>query len=390
MTYDFDKITERKGTYSLKWDVKDGELPMWVADMDFPTAPAVRRRIEERAAHGVFGYNIVPDEWYDAVTRWWAERHGLKMRRDSLCFCTGVVPAVSCLVKRLTNIGDDVVTLTPVYDIFFHSIENAGRHVVECPLAYDGSAYSVDFTSLERALSRPNATLLLLCNPHNPTGNIWSAEELRRIGSMCAARGVTVISDEIHCDLIDPGYGYTPFAAASEECARISITCVAASKAFNLAGLQSAAVYAENERLFNIAVRGLNSDELAEPNTFAAIATAAAFSEGGEWLDALRAYLAENKRTAREYIARNIPSVRPVLSRATYLMWLDVGKITDDSNALARFLREKTGLYLSEGGQYRGNGNRFLRLNAGCPASVLADGLERLRVGVQAYIGERK
>ncbi len=385
MAYDFDKITERRGTYSLKWDVKDGELPMWVADMDFPTAPAVRRRIEERAAHGVFGYNIVPDEWYDSVTRWWAERHGLKMRRDSLCFCTGVVPAVSCLVKRLTNIGDDVVTLTPVYDIFFHSIENAGRHVVECPLAYDGGAYTLDFARLESALSRPNAALLLLCNPHNPTGNIWSAEELRRIGSMCAARGVPVISDEIHCDLIDPRYEYTPFAAASEECARISVTCVAASKAFNLAGLQSAAVYAENERLFNVAVRGLNSDELAEPNTFAAIATAAAFSEGGEWLDELRAYLAENKRMAREYIGRNIPSVRPVLSRATYLMWLDVGDITDDSRGLADFIRKKTGLYLSEGGQYRGNGNRFLRLNAGCPASVLADGLNRLRLGIDAY-----
>lgn len=385
MAYDFDKITERRGTYSLKWDVKDGELPMWVADMDFPTAPAVRRRIKERAAHGIFGYNVVPDEWYDSVTRWWAERHGLKMRRDSLCFCTGVVPAVSCLVKRLTNIGDDVVTLTPVYDIFFHSIENAGRHVVECPLAYDGGAYTLDFARLESALSRPNAALLLLCNPHNPTGNIWSAEELRRIGSMCAARGVPVISDEIHCDLVDPGYEYAPFAAASEECARISVTCVAASKAFNLAGLQSAAVYAENERLFNVAVRGLNSDELAEPNTFAAIATAAAFSEGGEWLDELRAYLAENKRMAREYIGRNIPSVRPVLSRATYLMWLDVGDITDDSRGLADFIRKKTGLYLSEGGQYRGNGNRFLRLNAGCPASVLADGLNRLRLGIDAY-----
>ena len=385
MAYDFDKITERRGTYSLKWDVKDGELPMWVADMDFPTAPAVRRRIEERAAHGVFGYNVVPDEWYDSVTRWWAERHGLKMRRDSLCFCTGVVPAVSCLVKRLTNIGDDVVTLTPVYDIFFHSIENAGRHVVECPLAYDGGAYTLDFARLESALSRPNAALLLLCNPHNPTGNIWSAEELRRIGSMCAARGVPVISDEIHCDLVDPGHEYTPFAAASEECARISVTCVAASKAFNLAGLQSAAVYAENERLFNVAERGLNSDELAEPNTFAAIATAAAFSEGGEWLDELRAYLAENKRMAREYIGRNIPSVRPVLSRATYLMWLDVGDITDDSRGLADFIRKKTGLYLSEGGQYRGNGNKFLRLNAGCPASVLADGLNRLRLGIDAY-----
>ena len=388
MKNDFDKVTDRRGTYSLKWDTERGELPMWVADMDFPTAPAVRRRIEERAAHGVFGYNIVPDEWYDSVTSWWKKRHGLGIERGELCFCTGAVPAVSCLVKRLTNTGDEVVVLTPVYDIFFHSVENAGRRVSECPLRYSDGTYSIDFADLEEKLSRPLASMLLLCNPHNPTGNIWSAEDLARIGRLCAERNIPVVSDEVHCDLTDPGYVYTPFAAASEECADISVTCIAASKAFNLAGLQSAAVFAKNPRLRAIAVRGLNSDELAEPNTFAAIATAAAFAEGGEWLDDLRSYLYENKRTAREYILRNIAGVTPVLSHATYLMWLDVGGVTDDSEELASFIRAETGLYLSAGGVYRGNGRRFLRLNAACPRSVLSDGLERLSAGISAY-GEK-
>lgn len=389
MKYDFDKITDRRGTCSLKWDVAPGELPLWVADMDFPTAPCVISAVERRAAHGVFGYNVVPDEWYASIAGWWKARHGVNLRREALCFCTGAVPAVSCLVKRFTNHGDRVVVMTPAYDIFFHSIENAGRTVAECPLSYDGKAYSLDFGALDRELSHPLATLLVLCDPHNPTGNVWTKEQLARIGEMCLERGVTVISDEVHCDLTDPGAEYVPFVSAGEACAKAGVSVLSAGKAFNIAGLQSAAVYAPDERLRNIAVRGLNSDELAEPNTFAAIATAAAFSEGGEWLDELRAYLAENKRFARGYIEKNIGGLTVVGSRATYLMWIDVGGITDDGDAFAAFLREKTGLYLCGGGQYRGNGKRFVRLNAACPRSVLSDALRRLEEGARLF-GERK
>ena len=306
----FDKTVDRRGTCSLKWDVKEGELPMWVADMDFETAPAVKEAVAERAAHGAYGYNVLPDEWYDAICSWWKDRHGTVIRRDELCFCTGAVPAISCLVKRLTNIGDEVVVMTPAYDIFFHSIENAGRHTVESPLAYDGESYAIDFDDLAEKLSRPLVRLLILCDPHNPTGNIWTKEELARIGELCKAHGVTVISDELHCDLTDPGFDYVPFASASDTCAEVSITCISASKAFNLAGLQSAAVWSRNKNLLDIAVRGLNSDELAEPNAFAAVATAAAFGKGGGWLDELRAYLAENKRLVREYVSGGIPDRR--------------------------------------------------------------------------------
>lgn len=384
----FDKTVDRRGTCSLKWDVKEGELPMWVADMDFETAPAVKEAVAERAAHGAYGYNVLPDEWYDAICSWWKDRHGTVIRRDELCFCTGAVPAISCLVKRLTNIGDEVVVMTPAYDIFFHSIENAGRHTVESPLAYDGESYAIDFDDLAEKLSRPLVRLLILCDPHNPTGNIWTKEELARIGELCKAHGVTVISDELHCDLTDPGFDYVPFASASDTCAEVSITCISASKAFNLAGLQSAAVWSRNKNLLDIAVRGLNSDELAEPNSFAAVATAAAFGKGGGWLDELRAYLAENKRLAREYVSREISGARAVASHATYLVWIDMSRITDDSAYLASFIREKTGLYLSDGSRYRGDGRRFLRLNAACPRSVLEDGLARLERGLRLY-GER-
>ena len=386
MKYDFDKITDRRGTCSLKWDVASGELPMWVADMDFETAPEVLEAIKARAEHGIFGYNVLPPDWREAYEKWWRERHGLDMSAGELCFCTGVVPAVSCLVKRFTNIGDEVVVMTPAYDIFFHSIENAGRHVCESRLKYNGASYDIDFSDLAEKLSHPLATLLILCNPHNPTGNIWSKSQLAEIGRLCRESGVTVISDEIHCDLTDPGCDYTPFAAASDICAQIGVTCLSASKAFNLAGLQSSAVYAGNRRLAEIAVRGLNSDELAEPNAFAAIAAAAAFMRGGAWLDELRSYIAENKRAAYDF-ADALDGVRAVRSRASYLVWLDVSGITDDSDDLAQHIRKHTGLYLSSGTRYRGDGNVFLRLNVACPKSVLNDGLERLARGIETYGG---
>lgn len=388
MKYRFDKAPDRRGTYSLKWDVKDGELPMWVADMDFETAPAVVCAIEERARHHVYGYNVVPDEWYDAYVSWWRDRHGMDMKREELCFCTGVVPAISCLVKRFTNIGDKVVVMTPAYDIFFHSVENAGRYVSENRLAYSDGKYTIDFSDLEKRLSDPLATLLILCDPHNPTGNIWTKEELARIGELCAANGVIVLSDEIHCDLTDPGFSYVPFASASETCARICVTCLSASKAFNIAGLQSAAVFSRNRHLMDVAVRGLNSDELAEPNTFAAVAAAAALTGGGEWLDELRAYLAENKSRIYAYTDEHIPGVRAVRSHATYLVWLDVSGITDDPDGLASFIRRETGLYLSSGTQYRGGGS-FLRMNAACPAKTVDDGLSRLERGIRSY-GEKR
>ena len=385
MSYDFDTPVDRRNTYSLKWDVKENELPMWVADMDFQTAPEVREAIQNRAAHGVFGYSIVPEEWYQAYIRWWENRHGFRMDAEWLIFCTGVVPAISSIVRKLTTPAEKVLVLTPVYNIFFHSILNNGRQVLESRLQYDGEAYSIDYADLEAKLADPQTSMLIFCNPHNPVGKIWSAEELRKVGELCRKHHVVVVSDEIHCDLTEPGMGYVPFASVSEDCRNNSIICIAPTKAFNLAGMQTAAVCVPDPVLRHKVWRGLNTDEVAEPNAFAIQAAVAAFTRGGEWLDELRSYLHENKVWTTQYIQKEIPQLKVVASQATYLMWLDCSGLTDSSEELADVIRESTGLYLSEGGQYGGDGTHFLRLNVACPRSVLEDGLNRLKKGVEAY-----
>ena len=382
MRYNFDEMTDRRNTHSLKWDVKENELPMWVADMDFKTAPEITEAIIKRAEHGVFGYNIVPDEWYDAYINWWRTRHDFKIEKEWLIFCTGVVPAISSIVRKLTTPAENVLILTPVYNIFFNSVINNGRNVLECPLKYDGEMYSIDFEDLENKLSNPQTTMMIFCNPHNPVGKIWDIETLKKIGALCRKYNVIVVSDEIHCDLTETGKGYIPFASASEECKNNSITCVAPTKSFNLAGLQTAAVIIPDEYLRNKVNRGLNTDEVAEPNSFAVWAAVAAYERGAEWLDELRKYIDENRRIVSEFIQNKIPKIKLIKSEATYLLWLDCGEIGLKSDVIAQFIREKTGLYVSDGVQYGKGGERFLRLNIACPKERLLDGLERLKIGI--------
>lgn len=385
MLYDFDKPTDRRHSNSLKWDIAEGELPMWVADMDFETAPAVRKALEDRTAHGIFGYSTVPEEWYQAYIHWWEERHHFRIQEDWLMFVTGVVPAISSAVRKLTTPAENVLIQTPVYNIFFNSILNNGRKVLESPLVYKDGAYEIDFQDLEEKLRDPQTTLMILCNPHNPVGKIWDRETLARIGSLCKKHHVTVISDEIHCDLTVPGREYIPFASVSEECRDNSVTCIAPTKAFNLAGLQTAAIVVPGEALRHKMYRAINTDEVAEPNAFAVQAAEAAFSEGGPWLDALRQYLLENRMYAKDFIEKNLPKLHLIDAEATYLLWVDCGKITEDAGDLARHLRKETGLYVSEGSQYGACGSRFLRINIACQRSILADGLDRLQRGIASY-----
>lgn len=385
MTYDFDRPVDRRGSDSVKWNVAPGELPMWVADMDFPTAPEILDALRERVEHGVFGYTDLPERWYDAYAGWWSRRHGLRMERDGLIFCTGVVPAISSMVRKLTTPNENVLIQPPVYNIFYNSIVNNGCRALESPLRYENGDYTVDFSDLEVKLSDPQTTLMILCNPHNPVGKIWDRETLGKIGELAARHRVTVISDEIHCDLTLPGKEYVPFASVSEDCRRISVTCVAPTKAFNLAGLQTAAVYVPDPFLRHKVWRGLNTDEVAEPNAFAVPAAIAAFEKGADWLDALRVYLAGNRRTAEAFLDERIPGVCAVRGEATYLLWIDLGDLGGKSREVARFLREKTGLFVSDGSAYGATGERFLRLNLACPRTVLEDGLERLRAGLDAY-----
>lgn len=385
MNYDFDTCVNRRNSNSMKWDVAENELPMWVADMDFRTAPEIREAIEKRAAHGVFGYTVIPESWYRAYMGWWQERHEFSIERDWLIFCTGVVPAISSIVRKITTPAEKVLIQTPVYNIFFNSIINNGRQVLENPLKYEGGRYEIDFEDLEQKLADPQTSLMILCNPHNPVGKIWDRETLARIGELCWEHHVVVLSDEIHCDLTDPGLSYIPFASVSEKCRENSITCMAPTKAFNLAGLQTAAVMVPNGLLRHKVWRGLNTDEVAEPNAFAVDAAVAAFTKGGPWLDALRDYLSRNKLRVMEFVQAEIPQVQVVPSQATYLLWLDCRRMAGSAGEAADFIREKTGLYLSEGSQYGDSGKDFLRMNAACPRQTLEDGLLRLKAGIDAY-----
>lgn len=387
MKYNFDKLTDRRDTFSLKWDVKDGELPMWVADMDFETAPEIRKSIEKRASHGIFGYTDVPEQWYDAISDRWKRRFGFRIKKDWLIFCTGVVPAISSTVRKLTTPAEKVLIQTPVYNIFYNSILNNGRNVTENPLIYQNGSYSIDFSDLEEKLSDPQTSLMILCNPHNPIGKIWNGETLNRIGELCQKHDVTVISDEIHCDLTAPGKTYIPFASVSETCAQISVSCIAPTKSFNLAGLQTAAVYVPNPTLRHKVRRSLNTDEVAEPNAFAVNAAIAAFTLGDEWLDELRLYIENNKQFTAEYIKKHIPSLFLVPSEATYLLWIDCSEVTADSVRLAEHIRSTTGLYLCDGAQYGEAGRQFLRLNIACPRIRLDDGLSRLKRAIDSYTG---
>lgn len=385
MAYNFDKIVNRRNTNSMKWNVADNELPMWVADMDFETAPEIMDAIQKRAAHGCFGYTDVPDEWYDAYINWWKDRHDFTIKKDWLMFCTGVVPAISSIVRKLTTPAEKVLIQTPVYNIFFNSILNNGRQVLESPLVFDGEKYHIDFDDLERKLSDPQTTLMILCNPHNPAGNIWSRDELEKIGELCFKHHVVVVSDEIHCDITRPGTSYIPFASVSDKCKYNSVTCIAPTKTFNIAGLQTAAISVPDEVLRHKVWRGINTDEVAEPNVFAVEAAVAAFNNGAAWLDELKKYIFDNKDYAFEYIAEEIPELKAVYSDATYLLWIYLKDMPGCAKEAADYIRKETGLYISCGNQYGGDGSSFVRMNLACPRKVLENGLRRLKEGVQSY-----
>lgn len=386
--FDFDKLTDRSGTLSYKWGVDGGELPMWVADMDFETAPAVKKAIVNRAEHGVFGYTDTPDEYFLALSGYWKRRHNFEIPRDWLVYSNGVVAAISSLVRRLSEPAESVLIQAPVYNIFYNSILNNGRRVLSCDLVYENGEYRIDFDNLEEMLARPSTTLMILCNPHNPVGKLWSREELAKIGDLCKKNGVTVISDEIHCDFVRPGLSYTPFASVNDTCADISVSCVSVSKTFNIAGLQSAAVFAKNPLLRYRAWRGMNTDEVGEPNAFAMSANIAAYTECDEWVSELVEYVFENKRLACDYINSRIPGLSCKDSDATYLLWIDISGTGIQSSEFTKKLREKTGLILSSGEEYGECGRCFVRMNLATQRERVLDGLSRLERAVKSLKNE--
>jgi cystathionine beta-lyase len=377
--YDFDKLTDRRKFDTLKWDMPEGTLPMWVADMDFECAPAIREAIEARAAHGIFGYSDVPKEYFESVADFFERLTGYRHDPEDMIFSTGVVAIISSCVRKLTTPAEKVLIQAPVYNIFYNSILNNGRVVVSSDLVYENGEYHIDFTDLEEKMSDPQTTLMILCNPHNPVGKIWSKEELERIGELAYKHGVRVISDEIHFPLTDPGKTCVPFASVSEKCRMNSVTCVSASKAFNLAGIGAACAIVPDKKLHHKVWRGINTDEVGEPNAFAVSASIAAYTNCDEWLTEVREYIAENKKYCYDFIENNIPGLKVVRGEATYLMWVDASEFTDDSVRLQEEIFERTGLYVSSGRSYGECGKCFLRINLATTRANVIDGMMRLK-----------
>lgn len=378
MKYDFDKTIDRRATNSYKWDgAPEGVLPMWVADMDFRTAPAIIDALQKRVAHGIFGYTRVPDAYYDAVTSWFSRRHGWDIDREWIIYTSGVVPAVSAVIKALTVPGDKVIVQTPVYNCFFSSIRNNGCEIVSNPLRRTADTYEMDFDALERCAADPRAKVMLLCNPHNPAGRVWTPDELTRLGNICLRNGVTVVADEIHCELVYQGFKYTPFASLSDAFLHRSVTCVSPSKAFNIAGLQIANIVAFDNDLRSRIDKAININEVCDVNPFGVAATIAAYNEGEEWLNQLVDYLHGNYEAMAEFCRRELPEFPITRLEGTYLVWMDCSSLGMPSDALEHALLDDARLWLNAGTMYGAEGEGYMRWNIACPRSVMLDGLNR-------------
>ena len=378
MKYDFDKTIDRRATNSYKWDsAPEGVLPMWVADMDFRTAPAIIDALQKRVAHGIFGYTRVPDAYYDAVTSWFSRRYGWDIDREWIIYTSGVVPAVSAVIKALTVPGDKVIVQTPVYNCFFSSIRNNGCEIVSNPLRRTADTYEMDFDALERCAADPRAKVMLLCNPHNPAGRVWTPDELTRLGNICLRNGVTVVADEIHCELVYQGFKYTPFASLSDAFLHRSVTCVSPSKAFNIAGLQIANIVAFDNDLRSRIDKAININEVCDVNPFGVAATIAAYNEGEEWLNQLVGYLHGNYEAMAEFCRRELPEFPITRLEGTYLVWMDCSSLGMPSDALEHALLDDARLWLNAGTMYGAEGEGYMRWNIACPRSVMLDGLNR-------------
>ena len=384
MKYDFNTIINRKNTNSLKWDLFDAEIPMWVADMDFKVAPEISAEIIKKANENLYGYTIIPDEWYDAYINWW-KYYGLEMNKNYLKFANGVMPAIATIIRKLTKENDKILIQTPVYHVFFHVIEDNNREVIENPLIYENNEYKIDFKDLEEKLANPEVTLMMLCNPHNPVGKIWSRKDLEKIASLCAKYNVIIISDEIHCDLTDPNKKYTPFASVRNH---DSITTISPTKSFNIAGLNTAAVYIVGDTLKEYVFNALDVEWVSRANIFAVTGAIAAYNKGRPWIDELRQYLYDNKEFVANYLKEEIPEIKLIDSDATYLLWLDCSSLDISSKEFIKFLNEKTGVLLSAGVDFSKNSDEFLRLNIACPRLLLKNGLEAIKKGVAIYKNE--
>jgi len=389
MKYDFNKIIERRGTGSVKWDAEaprqsggwllpGGIIPLWVADMDFAVAPAIQEAIRERAAHPVFGYTHVPDDYYEAVISWFHRRHQWIIRREWMLYTSGVVPAMSVAVKAFTMPGEKVLILSPDYNCFFSSIRNNGCEVAESVLIWneEQNRFVVDWQNFEALCAEEKTTMFLLCNPHNPTGRVWTREELQRMADICHRYQVTIVSDEIHCELIMPGFTFVPMGTVDAD----AVVLNSPSKSFNIAGLMMANIICRDSSKRRRLDRAININEVCDVNVFGPVAVKAAYNYGEQWLDELNGYLWENYRALCQYFAEHLPSLRVMPLEGTYLVWVDCKTLGLDVETLCQRLLSEGHVWVNPGTMYGAqSGQGYIRINIACPRSQLMEGLSRIR-----------
>lgn len=381
MKYDFDEIIPRRGTNSVKWDVakEDGVIPMWVADMDFQAAPCIRQALKERVDHGVFGYTLVPNSYYESIISWFDRRHQWHIERDWILYTSGVVPAISAIIKALTEPGDKVLMQTPVYNCFFSSIRNNGCTTAENALVRKGNSYEIDFDDFERQAADEKTKVFLLCNPHNPAGRVWTPDELNRMNDICLKHGVKVIADEIHCELVMPGYKFTPFAAVSKACQDNCITTNSPTKSFNIAGLQIANIITNNDTIKRKIDRAININEVCDVNPFGVIALQAAYNEGESWIDQLNLYLWENYKVLKDFFQEYLPKLKVLKLEGTYLVWVDISATGLKADELTNELLQQGKVMVNSGTLYgKTTGEDYLRLNIAMPRSLMLEALQRI------------
>jgi cystathionine beta-lyase len=381
MLYDFDELIDRRGSGSYKWDEAESNdvLPLWVADMDFRVAPPITEALQRRVAHGIFGYTAVPESYYEAVINWFRRRHGWLINRQWIQYTSGVVPAISAIIKALTTPGDKVIVQTPVFNCFFSSIRNNGCEVSESPLLRHNNRYEIDYEDLERRASDAKAKLFLLCNPHNPAGRVWTKDELERMNDICLRHNVKVISDEIHCEIVMPGYKYTPFASISQACLDNSITCNSPSKSFNTASLQIANIICNDETTRKKINKAININEVCDVNPFGVVALQAAYNECGDWLDQLCEYIHTNYEFAKAFLEQRLPLAKVTEMEGTYLAWIDIRWTGQSSDAITNLLLNEAKVMVSSGSIFgKRDGEGFIRINLACPKARIEDGLQRI------------
>lgn len=388
MIYNFDEVIDRSNNNSAKYEETEAKfgkkdlIPMWIADMDFKTAEPIIDALKSKAEQGIFGYTNRPDSYFDSVCSWLKKRHGWNVKSDWMIHTPGVVPALSLIVKELTEKGDKIIVQPPVYYPFFRVVKDHGRELIFNPLKKTGSTYVMDYDDLEKK-AKSGAKMLILCNPHNPIGRVWTKEELTKLGNICLKYNIKVVSDEIHSDIIMKGNKHTPFASISDEFCKNSITCIAPSKTFNLAGLQAAVIIMpdENDRKKIEDILGVL--DIKRNNCFSVVATEAGYRYGEEWLEQLLKYINGNIEFVNEYCKKYIPNIKPNKAEGTYFVWLDCRELHMNKKELHDFMINKAGIAFDDGYWFGIGGDGYMRMNAACPMSVIRKSLERLKKAVE-------